>query len=262
MSMMPRIHKKIRRATMMIKTLLFLILLVTNAAPNICNGPLANPFGVSKASVHRTKSEISMGTTLVALCCKDGVVVGADTRTSVSGFVSNRYAHKLTPLSPNIIVCRSGSAADTQQLCDEARWELESLEYSSQRVLQVSQVAKLLRSYMVERNNMQASLLCAGLTSDGEGRLYTILPSGALFQHETHAVSGSGSTYIMGYLDEWLAKLEDELVDEDEAIALVGKAIQLAMDRDGSSGGFIRIYSVTAKGTKVHYYLPITTRDK
>jgi len=175
--------------------------------------------------------------------------VGADTRTSVSGYVSNRYAHKLTPLSEKVVVCRSGSAADTQRLCDEARWVLQSNEYSSQRILQVSQVAKLLRSYMVERE-VEASLLCAGCTPEGEGQLYAILPSGALLKHDVYAVSGSGSTYIMGYLDDCLGNMGDNLLDEDEAIALVGKAIQLAMDRDGSSGGFVRIYSVTSKGRR------------
>ena len=37
-------------------------------------------------------NEISMGTTILAVRYKGGVVVGADTRTSVSGYVSNRYA--------------------------------------------------------------------------------------------------------------------------------------------------------------------------
>ena len=37
-------------------------------------------------------NEVSMGTTILAIRYKDGVVVGADTRTSVSGYVSNRYA--------------------------------------------------------------------------------------------------------------------------------------------------------------------------
>ena len=41
-------------------------------------------------------NEVSMGTTILAVRYKDGVVVGADTRTSVSGYVSNRYAAKLT----------------------------------------------------------------------------------------------------------------------------------------------------------------------
>ena len=37
-------------------------------------------------------NEVSMGTTILAVRYKGGVVVGADTRTSVSGYVSNRYA--------------------------------------------------------------------------------------------------------------------------------------------------------------------------
>ena len=37
-------------------------------------------------------NEVSMGTTILAVRYKDGVGVGADTRTSVSGYVSNRYA--------------------------------------------------------------------------------------------------------------------------------------------------------------------------
>ena len=40
--------------------------------------------------------EISMGTTILAVRYDGGVVVGADTRTSVSGYVSNRHAAKLT----------------------------------------------------------------------------------------------------------------------------------------------------------------------
>jgi 20S proteasome subunit beta 1 len=101
---------------------------------------------------------------------------------------------------------------------------------------------------MVEQD-MQASLLCAGVDSNGKGQLYAILPSGALFQHDVYAVSGSGSTYITGYLDDQLAN-EDTLLNEQEAINLVAKAIQLAMDRDGNSGGFVRIYSVTSNGRR------------
>lgn len=240
-------------STMKIFLLLFsLVLLFANAT--VIRGPPIHAFARSK-SLNKNKNDddksnqVSMGTTLVALCCKGGVVVGADTRTSVSGYVSNRYAHKLTPLSDSVVVCRSGSAADTQRLCDEAKWELQSLQYSSQRTLQVSQVAQLLRSYMVDVD-LQASLLCAGVTPEGKGELYAILPSGALLKHDLFAVSGSGSTYIMGYLDDQLSGEDDELLEEEAAIEMVTKAIQLAMDRDGSSGGFVRIYSITSKGRR------------
>lgn len=53
-------------------------------------------------------------TTIMAACYKDGVVLGADSRTSTGSYVANRVTDKLTKLSDHIYVCRSGSAADTQ----------------------------------------------------------------------------------------------------------------------------------------------------
>ena len=43
-----------------------------------------------------------------------GVVIGADSRTSMGTFVHNRVTDKLTEVTDNIYCCRSGSAADTQ----------------------------------------------------------------------------------------------------------------------------------------------------
>jgi 20S proteasome subunit beta 1 len=123
---------------------------------------------------------------------------------------------------------------------------LEAIHFREGRSLQVSQVAKLLRSLMLDQS-LSASLLCAGCTAEGEGQLYSILPSGALLKHDQYAVSGSGSTYILGHLDH---ALSDDLLNEDEAIQFVAKSIQLAMDRDGSSGGFVRICSITSNGRK------------
>ena len=42
------------------------------------------------------QDEVSMGTTILAYRYKDGVIVAADTRTSVSGYVNNRFAAKVT----------------------------------------------------------------------------------------------------------------------------------------------------------------------
>ena len=53
-------------------------------------------------------------TTIMAACYKDGVVLGADSRTSTGSYVANRVTDKLTKLTDRIYVCRSGSAADTQ----------------------------------------------------------------------------------------------------------------------------------------------------
>ena len=57
---------------------------------------------------------MSTGTTLVALEFEGGVVIGADSKTSMGSWVANRVTDKLTPVTDTIFACRSGSAADTQ----------------------------------------------------------------------------------------------------------------------------------------------------
>ena len=53
--------------------------------------------------------EVSTGTTLVALEDDGGVVIGADSRTSMGTWVANRVTDKLTPVTDNIFCCRSTS---------------------------------------------------------------------------------------------------------------------------------------------------------
>lgn len=54
-------------------------------------------------------------------------------------------------------------------------------------------------------------------------------------------MSGSGSTFIWGYFD---ANYKPNMTKE-EAIEFVKSAISLACYRDGSSGGIIRLLSIT-----------------
>merc|ERR1712112_132002 len=51
--------------------------------------------------------EVSTGTTLVAVEFKGGVVIGADSRTSMGTWVANRVTDKLTPVTDSIFCCRS-----------------------------------------------------------------------------------------------------------------------------------------------------------
>lgn len=62
------------------------------------------------------------GTTIVAVCFADGVVIGADSRVSTGTYVSNRASNKITPLADAVYLLRSGSAADTQAVADYGEW--------------------------------------------------------------------------------------------------------------------------------------------
>lgn len=67
------------------------------------------------------------GTTVVALTYQGGVVLGSDTRVSMGQYISNRASSKVTPLTDNVWLLRSGSAADAQAISDYGAQTCQSL---------------------------------------------------------------------------------------------------------------------------------------
>jgi 20S proteasome subunit beta 1 len=196
-------------------------------------------------------TEVDLGTTLVAIRYKDGVVVGADTRTSVGTYVSNRYSDKIEPVLNTAVICRSGSAADTQYLAEQVNSEFQARYYRYVERPNIRQIAYLLRSLVTE--NMSASLICAGYDPEKGGQIYSITPNGSIIEEEQEfAVSGSGSTYVLGHMDNFFKPD----MEEDDAITFVVNTIQLAISRDGSSGGFVRVHTVNREGSKVTRVYP------
>lgn len=64
---------------------------------------------------------VQTGTTIMAVTYDGGVVLGADSRTSTGSYVANKAADKITQLTQNVYICRSGSAAHTQAIADYVR---------------------------------------------------------------------------------------------------------------------------------------------
>lgn len=62
----------------------------------------------------------------MAINFKDGVILGADSRTTTGAYIANRVTDKLTQVHDTIWCCRSGSAADTQAVADMVQYYLES----------------------------------------------------------------------------------------------------------------------------------------
>ena len=67
------------------------------------------------------------GTTIVACVYDGGVVLGADTRVSTGICVSNRASDKMTVLEDTTVMCRSGSAADTEAIASFVRYHVEQI---------------------------------------------------------------------------------------------------------------------------------------
>ena len=66
------------------------------------------------------------GTTIVAVSYKEGVILGSDSRVSMGQYINNRASSKVTPLTENVWLLRSGSAADAQAISDYGDLQLHA----------------------------------------------------------------------------------------------------------------------------------------
>lgn len=190
------------------------------------------------------RSEQSTGTSIMAVEFNGGVVIGADSRATTGAYISNRFADKLTRVTDYIYCCRSGSAADTQAIADIVEYHLglHRMELGSQPLVETA--ANVFREMCYNyRDSLMAGILVAGWDNRKGGQVYSI-PLGGMCIRQPIAIGGSGSSYVYGYVD---ANYKPNMT-KDECVTLVQNTLALAMSRDGSSGGVIRLGVITDKG--------------
>jgi 20S proteasome subunit beta 1 len=111
---------------------LYLVCLVIRPQPNhrpsaAMLGPGTGMLGEDGIHVdmnHLKSGEVNLGTSIMAINFKDGVILGADSRTTTGAYIANRVTDKLTQVHDTIWCCRSGSAADTQAVADIVQYHL------------------------------------------------------------------------------------------------------------------------------------------
>lgn len=110
----------------------------------------------------------------------------------------------------------------------------------------VAVAANMLQSICYSnKDQLSAGIICAGWDKENGPSVYNIPVGGGLFKGPW-AIGGSGSTYIYGYCDSNYR----EGMSRDECVEFLKNAVSLAMARDGSSGGTIRMCIITEKGTE------------
>lgn len=165
--------------------------------------------------------------------------------------------------SSTCCICRSGSAADTQYLADAIRHQLLRRKIIHSTSSCVSEAAHLIKNYVSSNESLSASLICAGYDHvKDEGLIYSIDLGGTMMEQQGWACNGSGSGYILGMIDDSFPKSDKDLWDEDEAVNFVKSAIGLAMERDGSSGGVVRIFVINREGKKGILHVPAFNKSR
>jgi len=196
--------------------------------------------------------EHSTGTTIMAVEFDGGVVIGADSRTTTGAYIANRVTDKLTRVTDRIYCCRSGSAADTQAIADMVTYHLEFNEIETGEPALVKSAGEVFKDVCYNyRDQMTAGIIVGGWDARFGGQVYAI-PIGGMIVRQAVAIGGSGSSYIYGYVD---SKFKENMPKED-CVEFVKQCVGLAMSRDGSSGGVIRVGIITKEGVERRVFTP------
>lgn len=202
---------------------------------------------ISNSFKNFLKTEEMTGTTIMAVKYNGGVLIGADCRTSMGSYIPSRITDKLTPISDNIFCCRSGSSADTQTITNYVKVELKYMSYLKKAIPSVRDAAVLAKNIIYQYPSLLAGLIIAGY--DTKPRVYNISLGGTMVEADW-TIGGSGSAFIYGFCDTHYKPN----MSLQEAIEFVKQAVSLAIRRDNSSGGCVRMASITSEGVKRFFY--------
>lgn len=201
-------------------------------------------FSGSRGLPDWTESEHLTGTTIMAVEFDGGVVIAADSRTTTGSYIANRVTDKLTRVTDNIYCCRSGSAADTQAIADVVSYYLDLHSVQINENPKVATAASVFKKFCYEnRERISAGIIVAGYDKYKGGQVFSI-PQGGMMVRCPFTVGGSGSGYVYGHCD----KTFKEGMTKDECIEWTKNTVALAMSRDGSSGGVIRLAVIDKDG--------------
>ncbi|KAG6890886.1 hypothetical protein C0995_000843 [Termitomyces sp. Mi166 len=174
--------------------------------------------------------EVNLGTSIMAVQFDRGVVIGADSRTTTGSYIANRVTDKLTHVHDRIYCCRSGSAADTQAVADVVHYSLQMYSQTAGEAPSVAHAASVFQKLCYENKDaLSAGIIVAGWDKEVGPSVYNIPLGGGLFR-QPWAIGG-----VYPYANRRLGFNS----------STSPSALALAMSRDGSSGGVIRMCVIT-----------------
>ncbi|KAG2604281.1 proteasome subunit beta type-5-A-like [Panicum virgatum] len=186
------------------------------------------------------------GTTTLAFIFDKGVIVAADSRASMGGYISSQTVRKIIEINPYMLGTMAGGAADCQFWHRNLGTKCRLHELSNKRRISIAGASKLLANILYSYRGMGLSIgtMIAGWDEKGPG-LYYVDSEGARLVGHRFSV-GSGSLYAYGILDEGYRFN----MSVEEAGELARRAIYGATFRDAASGGCVSVYHVGPDGWK------------
>jgi 20S proteasome subunit beta 5 len=196
--------------------------------------PTCNDFdGFQKATKEMVNNK--KGTTTLSFIFDKGVIVAADSRASMGGYISSQTVRKIIEINPYMLGTMAGGAADCQFWHRNLGVKCRLHELANKRRISIAGSSKMLANILYSYRGMGLSIgtMIAGWDEMGPG-LYYVDSEGARLRGNRFSV-GSGSLYAYGILDEGYRFN----MSVEEAGELARRAIYHATHRDGASGGIV-----------------------
>jgi len=200
-----------------------------------------------------SKTILKSNTSLVGIVCKDGVVLGADRRSTAGSIVMDKNSLKINKINDYIAAAYTGGVADLQLTHKILAAELRLKELKTKSRPSIKEAAHLL-AMMTYRNIRNPTMipnivgtLIAGVDENGKSAIFTIEPAGGIKEvADFDANFSSGMPYILGLLERTYKK--DLTVKE--GVELAKEALKSSTQRDSGSGNGIDVFTITKEGIK------------
>ncbi len=185
------------------------------------------------------------GTTTVGMVAKDGVILAAESKSTMGWLVSSKHAKKVFQVDDRVGMTISGTVGDAQALIRILKAEISLYKLSRKSEMSLNAIANLVSNVLHSRRfyPYMAMFLIGGYDKTGP-HLLSLDPIGGL-EEGNYMATGSGSPMAYGVLEDGFK----EGMKVQEAVELAARAIKSASERDVFSGGKdINIAVITEKG--------------
>ena len=192
------------------------------------------------------ETEILKGTTTVGVVCRDGVILGTDTRATMGNYVASKRAKKVYQITDNLAMTIAGGVAVAQRVVEILKINSRLYELEKNRTIPVKSAARLVSNLLFSNrevgNPLPMQALVGGFDDSGP-HVFNLDPYGSLTE-ENMVSTGSGSPFAYGVLESQYK--EDATVDE--MLPILVKAVDSAMKRDVASGDSFDVAVIDSSG--------------
>jgi proteasome beta subunit len=210
-------------------------------------GDIPDSFGAA-AGGDEDVEELKTGTTTVGIQATDGVVLAADRRASVQNMVASKTSVKIHEIHPTAAMTISGSVSAAQALVKQIRAEGRLYETRRGKQMSMTALSTMLANLLRSGQFLITAPVLGGVDEEGP-HVYSFDPIGGGGEEE-YTVSGSGSMYALGVLEDKFHS--DVTMEEAETIAI--QCIRSATSRDTASGNGMMLSRITEEGVETETF--------